>query len=328
MRTNARIKRFAWGTIVMIGVAAFVQSNVQPTCAQTVNNYHRTLAAAMTDPVILDVDVPKGELQIFYSREGQVSVTASPQSSSRAMQETDLEAAIALVQDGNHIRVRHVSSSPEDSAAGVLYRIDVPYRTLVTATIHDGKLAISGILGPVQAMTERGNITASYISKELVARAGSGDVDIQVIGARVDASTGNGNISCSRAAQGVTAETQAGDITLMVVGSSSATVKAGSGRINIGGARGALQGATDAGEIRVKAVPYQDWHLRSAAGTVRIELPPSAQFNVEAASNSGEVAVERGDIPRADEHHHLSQSVHGGGALIDARTESGRIVIQ
>lgn len=324
MTTSALIKQCAWRMILVIGVAAFLQ----PACAQTVNPYHRTLAVAMNDPVMLDVDVPKGELQIFYSREGQVSVTASPQISSRAMQETNLEAVVALVQDGNRIRLRQVSASPEDAGAGVLYRFDVPYRTVVTATIHDGKLAISGILGPVQAMTERGNITASYISKELVARAGSGDLDIQVIGARVDASTGNGNISCSRAAQGVNAETQAGDITLMVVGPSSATVKTGSGRINIGGARGTLQGTTDAGEIRVKAVPHQDWHLRSAAGTVRIELPPSAKFDVEAASNSGEVAVERDDIPRADDHQHLSQSVHGGGALIDARTESGRIVIQ
>ncbi|MBI3476257.1 MAG: DUF4097 family beta strand repeat protein [Acidobacteria bacterium] len=324
MMKSALIKQFARRITVMIGVAALVQ----PVGAQVINHYHRTLTVAMNDAVMLDVDVPKGELQIFYSHEGQLSVTASSQISSRAMQESDLEAAISIVQDGNRIRLRHVSPSPEDAGVGVLYRLDVPYRTAVTATIHEGKLAISGILGPVQATTDRGNITASYISKELVARAGSGDLEIQVIGAMVDASTGNGNISCSRAAQGVTAETQAGDITLMVVGPSSAIVKSGTGRINIGGARGALQGTTDAGDLRVKAVPYQDWHLRSVAGAVRIELPPSAKFNVEAASTSGEVAVERDDIPRADDHHHLSQSVRGGGPLMDARTESGRIVIQ
>jgi hypothetical protein len=257
MMTSALIKHLAWRVVITIGVAALVQPNVPSACAQAVNPYHRTLAVAMTDPVMLDVDVPKGELQIFYSREGQVSVTASQQISSRAMQETNLEAAVALVQDGNRIRVSHVSPSPEDAGTGILYRIDVPYRTVVTATIHDGKLSISGILGPVHAMTERGNIAASYISKELVAKAGSGDVDIQVIGARVDASTGAGNISCSRAAQGVIAVTEAGDITLMVVGPSSATVKTGSGRINIGGARGTLQGTTDAGESASRRFPIK-----------------------------------------------------------------------
>jgi hypothetical protein len=160
-------------------------------------------------------------------------------------------------------------------------------------------------MGPVSALTGRGDINVSYVSKELVAQAGAGNLDLQVIGARAEAKTGNGNISCTRAVQGVTAETQEGDITLMVVGASSATVKAGWGRISVGGARCNLLSSTDAGELHIKAVPHGDWQLRSASGTVRVELPPSAKFEGDALSNSGTISVERDDIPRPDNTHHL-----------------------
>jgi hypothetical protein len=299
--------------------------------AQSVDQYHRTLTVSTAEPVVLDVDVPKGELQILYSHEGEVSVTASAQPSSKT--ETTIKrnvaTEIALDQDGNRIKLRYVSDSSSDkTVAGILYRIDVPYRTAVTANLHDGKLAISGVMGPVHALTGRGDINVSYVSKELVAQAGAGNLDLQVIGARVETKTGNGNISCTRAAQGINAETQEGDITLMVVGAATATVKTGTGRINVGGARGSLLASTDAGELHVKAVPHGDWQLRSASGTVRVELPPGAKFEVDAASSRGDIAVERNDISRSDDPRHLHEAVNGGGAGIQLSTENGRIVIQ
>jgi hypothetical protein len=295
--------------------------------AQSVDQYHRTLIVSANDPVTLEVDVPKGELQILYGREGQVSVSAFPQSSGKAALHKDFDAGITLVQSGNDIKLTYVSNS-QSPDAGILYRIDVPYRTVITSAINEGNLTISGVMGPVKAKTGRGDIKVSYISKELVAQAGSGNLDLQVIGARVEASAGSGSISCIRAAQGVSAETQEGDITLMEIGSSTATVKKGSGRINVGGARGSLLGTTDTGEVHVKAVPYSDWQLGSRTGNVRVELPLEAKFEVDAASNSGEISVARDDTSRPDDVHHLHQTVNGGGTRIAVHTESGRILIQ
>ena len=295
--------------------------------AQSVEPYHRTLTVSTAEPVVLDVDVPRGELQVLYSHEGQVTVTAFPQPSYKATPDKNVAAAIALDQEGNRIKLRCVPNSSFDGS-GILYRIDVPYRTVVTASIGDGKLAVTGVMGPVQVSTGRGDISVSYVSKELFAQAGAGNLDLQVIGARVEARTGNGNISCTRAAQGIAAETQEGDITLMVVGPATATVKTGTGRINVGGARGSLLGSTDAGELHVKAVPHGDWQLRSASGKVRVELPRGANVELDAASNSGEISVERDDTPQPDDVHRLNQAVNGGGTRIAAHTDSGRIVIQ
>jgi hypothetical protein len=61
---------------------------------------------------------------------------------------------------------------------------------------------------------------------------------------------------------------------------------------------------------------------------VRVELPPEAKFEVDAASNSGEISVERDDTSRPGDSHRLHQAVNGGGTRIQMSTESGRIVIQ
>ena len=45
----------------------------------------------------------------------------------------------------------------------------------------------------------------------------------------------------------------------MVVGPSKATVKKGTGRIEVGAARGGFMGSTAGGDLHVKAAPHDDW---------------------------------------------------------------------
>jgi len=183
-------------------------------------------------------------------------------------------------------------------------------------------------MGPVKTQTKKGDIKVSYISKGALAEADSGDLDLEVIGARVEARTGAGAISCIRALQGVDAETGDGDIVLMVVGPSRATVKKGTGRIEVGAARGGLIGSTAGGDLRVKATPHDDWRLSSVSGSIRVELPLAARFEVDATTNSGEVLINRDDIERPNASvRNFRQKVNGGGKRIEAQTESGKIVI-
>lgn len=129
--------------------------------------------------------------------------------------------------------------------------------------------------------------------------------------------------------QGVSAETGEGDITLMVVGPSTAIVKKGIGRIDVGGARDSFVGSTDGGNLHVKAIPHQDWQLSSASGDVRVELPPSAKFELEASTKPGELQFDRDDITRPDANAlQLHRAVNGGGKRIAVHTESGRISIR
>ncbi|HET6180055.1 MAG TPA: DUF4097 family beta strand repeat-containing protein [Candidatus Sulfotelmatobacter sp.] len=321
------VRRLAEIAVVAIAFLAYAQFSV----AQAASEFHRTLAVASSETVTLEVELLSGDLQVSYGRDGEVSITAFAKSSAS----TDLggnffASVLAVEQEGNHVSLRPVPHADfSGKGVSVSYRIDVPYRTELTSTLLRGKQNIGGILGPVKAVTDKGDITAAYISKGLHVQVDNGDLNIQVVGEHVDAKTGSGNISCSRLPQGVSAETGDGDITLVVVGPSTANVKKGSGRIEVGGARGSLVSSTDRGDLHIKAVPHEDWQLNSGSGSIRLELPAATPFELEASTGSGEFQFDRDDIARTEVGAlQLHQMVNGGGKRIAVHTESGKIAIR
>ncbi len=286
---------------------------------------------AVAEPVSLTVDISSGELEVVYNRDGQVSIAGFAKTSGDANLDNNyFSTALTVEQDGNHLSIRQVSTPAYDEAKiTVAYRIDVPYRTELTSKVSHGNQTIGGILGPVKAVTGKGDIKASYISKAFQAEVENGNLNLQAMGEHVDARAGTGNISGERLAQGIGAETGDGDITLMMVGASTAVVKKGNGRIEVGGARGSLSGSTDAGDIHVRAIPHDDWQLKSLSGTVRIELPPVARFELDASTKTGELQFDRGDIlDPASDLHHISTKLNGGGKRIDVFTGTGKIVVR
>jgi putative adhesin len=310
-------------------LAVVLMAGMQLAQAQSASEFQRTLEISVTDPVRLDVTLSRGDLQIVYGRDGELSIAVVPEVSAGGQDEKIPHDVPTISQDGNQVVIRqNPESATSDPHSKLLYRIVVPYRTEVHSAVGNGKQTITGVMGPVEAVSTRGDIKVSYISKGVTAKAASGNVETEVIGERVEAQTGSGNISCLRAAQGATVETADGDITLMVVGPSAATVKKGTGRIEAGGVRGTLTASTDAGDLHIKALPHDDWNLKSVAGNIRVELPQAIGFEIDATSGSGELAVRHDDIEKpAVAARHLHQRVNGGGKLIELRTDSGKIVI-
>lgn len=313
-----------------IGIALFVIGTLAVR-AQSTTEFHRTLPLAVAEPVSLTVNISSGDLEVAYNRDGQVSVAAYAKTSGDAKLDDNFFSTVLTVErNGNHLSIRQVSAPAYDEEKiEVVYRIDVPYRTELSSTVGRGKQSISGILGPVKAVAERGDIRASYISRAVEAKVENGNLNFQAIGEHVDARTVTGNISAERLAQGIRAETGDGDIILMVVGPSTATVRKGNGRVDMGGARGNFSASTDGGDVHVKAIPNHDWKLSSASGTIRLELPPTANFDLDASTDSGNLQSDRQDVAKLDpELRHLHQKVNGGGTRIDAYTASGKILIR
>lgn len=321
------LKRVAWFALVALGVL----TEVHPSMAQGSPEFHRTLTVTLAQPVMIDIEVSNGDLELLYGRDGQVSISGVAKGpASTIVDDNFFSRTLTVDQQGNHLIIRH-APNPSSAAASVsvAYRIDVPYRTEVITRLTRGNQKISGILGPVRAAANSGDIKASYVSLGLQAQTEKGNLDIQVIGEHVEATVGRGNISCTRVPQGVSAETGDGDITLMVVGPSTATVKNGSGRIDVGGARGRLTGSTAEGDLHVKAIPHDDWQLSSASGNVRLEFLPVARLELAASTTAGEFQIDRDDMAKpGPDLHRFEQKVNGGGKRIEVHTESGRIVIR
>lgn len=298
--------------------------------AQSTHEFHQVYPVSLSQPLILDVELFQVDLEIAYSRDGQVSISAVALLPAGMNVEQGFPGTRIIVnKTENRLQIRQRSLADDGKGpVKMAYRIDVPYRTEVVSVLSQGKQTITGVMGPVSAGSTTGNIKVTYVSKSVTARAGSGDLDIQVIGGRVDAKTGKGNISCLRAAQGVTAETGDGDVSLMVVGPSEAIVKNGSGRIDARGVRGALLASTVTGEVHVRAVPYEGWQLHSVSGNIRLELPSAAKFEVDASTDAGDLLINREDLEKPNpEARHFYQKANGGGNRIEVHTASGSIVI-
>jgi len=277
--------------------------------------FQRTLPTDIKEYTTLDVAVSRGNVEISYSREGQIAVHASGKDAGGKDLPVEFFAkTLVIEQKGNSVSIRDALSADSllSSLYSVDYRIDVPRRTTVDSEVSGtGNQSLLGVSGPATLISGTGDIAAVYVHF-----------------APIYARTGKGNISCTRAFA-VNAETGDGNITLMESGNSEAVVKKGRGKIEVGGARGTVYGSTDAGTLHVRAVPWSDWQLKSKSGSIRIELPRKAKFDVEASSGSGQVDVGRYDIQNAGGTvHHLHQQVNGGGKHIVARSISGRISIE
>lgn len=298
------------------------------TLAQVAPQFQETKPVVLQEPVILDIDIESGQLQILYNRDGQVTLSVSAQGSPGVEAAEDSRPLPLVKQNGNHITIR-VAGARDKKLRTAHYRLDVPYRTEVISRVGTGKQEISGIMGPVRAVTESGETRVSYVSQEVDATVGNGNLKLNVIGGQVIARVRRGSISCTRAAKGITAETEQGDITLTAVGPSTAKVKEGSGRIEVSGARSSLAGSTDGGDIHVKAVVHDNWQMTSRSGNIRIELPPNSSFVLDASTVAGTILFDRDDLEKADaQTRHINQTVNGGGKRIDTHTETGQVAVR
>jgi DUF4097 and DUF4098 domain-containing protein YvlB len=329
-RPKLRPRTLRYAVLTHVTVFALALGICSRAQTESTFDFRQTFMVTTAAPVILEVEILRGELQVFYSHDGELSITGSAQTSSGAkLDDAFFRASLVIEQNGNHFKLRCVpDSTDQNEQIHVRYRIDVPYRTEVKSWIGNGRQSFSGIMGPVHAVSLKGDIKASYLSKGVQARTNSGNIDLQVIGERVEAQTGDGNIFGQRLAQGISAETEDGDISLTVVGPSTAIVKKGTGRIDANGARGTFTGATDGGELHIKAVPHGDWQLNSKSGNIRIEFPILQKLELDASTDSGLLQVDRDDILKPDpDSRHFHQKINGGGSLIEAHTSNGKILI-
>jgi len=311
--------------LALIMVASVALGERKPT-----SEFQRTLAVTNAEPVVLNIEIISGDVEVLYSRDGQVSIAGFAQADGDSgLDDNYFSASLTLDQAGNRITLRHSDPGAVQGKVRVRYRIDVPYRTEVVCIVNRGRQSIRGVLGPVTAKAGIGDIKASYISKGLQAEVESGNIDVQVIGEHVEARTNRGNITGERLAHGIDARTGDGDVSLIVVGPSTAVVEKGNGRIEVGGARGALTCSTEGGDLHVQAVPHGNWKLNSASGVIRLDLPPVANFDLDISDDSGEIQIERDDLSKpSSDARRVSQRVGGGGERIEVGTVSGRITIR
>jgi hypothetical protein len=160
------------------------------------------------------------------------------------------------------------------------------------------------------------------------ASTGSGDVQIQDVGATIKAQSGSGSVRAHGIQGPATLGTGSGDIELQQTGPGDVKAETGSGSIRLNGLAGALKASTGSGDIEAAGQPTTDWKLSTGSGSVRLAVG-NAKFNLDADTGSGSINVSQpitmqGSLNR----HHVSGVVNGGGPTIRVGTGSGDIQIK
>jgi hypothetical protein len=177
------------------------------------------------------------------------------------------------------------------------------------------------------------NISIDYditlpASSNITAASGSGNVEIENVGATLKAQTGSGNVDATGIQGAATLGTGSGDITLHQTGPGDVKAETGSGNIHLQGLSGALKASTGSGDIEAAGQPTSDWRLSTGSGSVRL-IVGNAHFNFDAETGSGSINVSQpitmqGSLNR----HHVSGVVNGGGPTIKVGTGSGDIQVK
>jgi DUF4097 and DUF4098 domain-containing protein YvlB len=106
-------------------------------------------------------------------------------------------------------------------------------------------------------------------------------------------------------------------------------ISTGSGDVEMKGVRGGAKVTTGSGSINAQGDPIGDWRLHSGSGSVSVDFPPQAAFNLIARTSSGnietshEISVQGKISPRE-----LQGKVGAGGPLVELSTSSGAIQIR
>jgi hypothetical protein len=160
------------------------------------------------------------------------------------------------------------------------------------------------------------------------AATGSGDVQIQDVGANIKAQSGSGSVRAHGIQGPATLGTGSGDIELQQTGPGDVKAETGSGSIRLNGLSGALKASTGSGDIEAAGQPTTDWKLSTGSGSVRLVVG-NAHFNLDADTGSGTINVSQPITMQGSlNKHHVSGVVNGGGPTIRIGTGSGDIQIK
>lgn len=282
--------------------------------ADSTVEFHRTLPLAPTDHPTLDVTIPNGNVTIAYSHAGEILVSATAQASEGQPPADFFDRGLTVAREGEHVKVQFdAKRAPTKENLRISYTISVPNWIIVNSNVGSGKQTITGVMGPVRAVSGSGDVRILYVTDSLDVKTGRGDITVNRVGTAARVETGSGNIEMKDIGPG-----------------SSATVRKGTGAVDVDGISGGFSGSTDAGELRVAGGVRDDWELSSTSGNIHVGVAHEEKFDIDAATRSGRLSVENEDVEMPDDSNARSchQKVNGGGKLVHVRSISGTIFIQ
>lgn len=163
-------------------------------------SFDRTLN--VSGNVDLDITTGAGSIEIRQGGAGRVEIHGRIRAgmdwlfSSREAEDRvrDIEAHPPIEQNGNTIRIGHFDNRDSGRNVSISYEIIAPASATIQSHTGSGRLAISGIEGPVNAGTSSGSIMLTDVHGRVATSTGSGSITATGLRGEFRGHTGSGSI--------------------------------------------------------------------------------------------------------------------------------------
>jgi DUF4097 and DUF4098 domain-containing protein YvlB len=332
-RKKSKYLKALAATCLVVSAVALLPWTACRAAPAAEGHFQRTLQ--VTGPVDLSIQTGSGKIAVRTGDSSTVHVEGTIRASNSFFSNDDAEKRVAYLeshppieQDGNVIKIGHVTDSRMLRNVSISYELVVPANTKLRSRTGSGTQTIDGISGPLDTSTGSGNIRASNIGASVQATTGSGQIVLETVKEGVRASTGSGAIRVTGVGGSVRASTGSGSITVEQTGVADARVSTGSGDINLKNVRGLVHASSAIGSITAEGGGQSPWHLETVSGSVSVRVPANLGFDLHAHTVSGNISTSRPlTIEGTVNKREITGKAGSGGFLLDVSTVSGNIHI-
>jgi DUF4097 and DUF4098 domain-containing protein YvlB len=242
-------------------------------------------------PVRLNLEIPKGEIDLETAATDETHVELEATSSDAAVLELVDDARIELVRRGDVHEVVVETKEKRGFSISIgltdirldrpqlRLRITCPHGTALDARTKSADLRARGDYGAVEVKTASGDVQVDQ-AQETQVKSASGDIRLGHVHGDLDAQTASGDVH---------ADVVEGDVHAQLV----------SGDLEVRDARASVTANTVSGDQHFEAVQEGRIDLKAISGDVTVGIRSGSRFYVDANTVSGDTSseFELGDAP-------------------------------
>lgn len=247
-------------------------------------------------PVLLDIEMPAGQIEIATSDTDETHVELESDSHNDQVQEMVAAARIDLSRRGDvfhvkvEVRTRHgvwisFSGGPDIrlGTPEMRLRVSCPAGTQLDVKTKSADMQAHGEYGDLDFKTASGDLSVESVRNADVKTA-SGDVHLETVGGVLDVKTVSGDVHVASVAE---------DATFQVV----------SGDVFVHDAAGSISANSVSGDQRYEAVVNGRVQLRAVSGDIAVGIRRGSRVFIDANTVSGSTSseFELSDAPQAAE---------------------------
>jgi putative adhesin len=245
----------------------------------------RSETFATPGPVLLDIDMPAGEIEIATADTDETHVELDSDSRNEQVQEMVAAARFDLSRRGDvfhvkvEVRTRHgvwisFTGGPDIRVGTpeMRLRVSCPAGTQLDVKTKSADMQAHGDYGDIDFKTASGDLSVESVRNADVKTA-SGDVHLQTVAGRLDVKTVSGDVHVASVAEDATFQVVSGDVFVHDAGAS-------------------ISANSVSGDQRYEAVVNGRVQLRAVSGDIAVGIRRGSRVFIDANTVSGSTSSE------------------------------------